>query len=412
MPSASTRLIQHQARFIKRLLGADKNFARLLETYLQVAASTSGISQEDVASTLGWSDTELKAILSDASIFDVSEDGLVMLTPLGMAVLGGCLGIPWAAIPNGLFTDDEESQWEELFVVLDKFKSGAKGLTVGQLLWQFFLLNIKSETSSLTTTEQLLALAIKGVVGKYYLTEQNYVRDLVNKTVELEKYRAVANIAHSIRIDAGPNLFRFYDEGHDRTVAAAKAANAEFDMALQASPHALAVFISLGEKPSGLSALAKSLECTEGAVEAAIESLGTNVTGTAKKYSLSSAGEFVFTKHFLHRSDYSGVAIAFAASSPEQRTWYRAEQILLNAEVGPKGERLKDIAPRRRNYTDNHHLGDGVTLIDDLLSSLGLASDWTAEKSSAIKDVRVLVGKIPALKEFQAGITYAKKHKL
>lgn len=412
MPTASARLIQHQAKFIKQLLGGDKNFARLLETYLQVAASTSGISQKDVASTLGWSAAEAKSILSDNSIFDFNEDGLVRLAPLGMAILGGCFGIPWAAIPNGLFTADEESQWDELFLELDKFKSGVKGLTVGQLLWKYFLLNIKSETSSLSSSEQLLDLAIQKVVGKQYLSEKTYVRNLVATESALNKYRAVANIAYSIRIDIGPNLFRFYDEGDDRTVAAAKAANEAFDMALQASPHALAVFLSLGEKPWGLSALAKSLDCTDGAIEAAIVSLGSNVTGAAKKYSLSSTGEVLFMKHFLHRSDFSAVATTFMASSIEQRTWYRAEQVLLNAEVGPKGERLKDIAPRIRSHADNPYLDDGVTLIDDLLSSLGLSSIWNAQNTSAIKDVRVLLSKIPALKEFRTGITYAKKYKL
>lgn len=411
MATASARLIQHQSKFIKRLLGGDKNFAHLLETYLQVAASTSGITQEDIASTLGWSESEAKALLTDASIFGINDDGLVVLAPLGEAILGGCLGIPWAASPSGLFTDEEEALWEELFLKLDKVKSGVEGLSVGQMLWEHFRLSIKSKYFVLTSAEQSLAEAIQAVLGKYVLGEHRYVRDLVIKSRALEQFRVVANIANSIHLEIGPSRVWFEVEGCESIASSAKATIEAFDTALQVSPYALAVFVSLAEKPMSSSALAASLDCSLEDIDVAASSLGQNVTGSAKKYSLSAAGQLLFTRHFLLRSDFSGVATFFYASSAEQRAWFRAEQVLLNAQVGPSGERLKDIAPKRRYYTDSRYLEDGVTIIKDLLSSLGLAENWNAESASSIKDVRVLLGKIPALKEFRTGITYAKQHK-
>ena len=103
--------IQHQAKLIQSIMGPGSSFFRKLEVYLQVAASSSGISRADLEATIGCSHSELDDILSEDGSFEVSPDEKVSIAPLGTALLGGCLSTPWVEPPSGLFTAQEEDLW-------------------------------------------------------------------------------------------------------------------------------------------------------------------------------------------------------------------------------------------------------------------------------------------------------------
>lgn len=412
MATASPRLIQHQSKFIKRVMGPGSGFARKLEAFLQVAASGSGISIADLESTLGCSEVEVEEYLDANLVFVVDDYGLITLTTFGFAFVGGCLGVPWSAPPNGLFTEDEEANWEELFLKMDKVKSGIAGLSVNQMFWEYFLLNLKlSMPAGLPTPEGKRVLAMDGLLGHAFQYERDFLAKLTMRSSDLEPYSVVAKIAQTLCFDTGPCLHSFELEGEALTAQAAKETLDAFDCLLQHSPYVLAVLVCIGEKPSSTAVLATELGCSRDDVEAAVELLGGHIEGTSKKYSLSSSGEHLFTKHFLRRSNYSKLAPAFASSSPEKRDWFRAEQLMLNAEVGPAGERLKELATEPYEYGKERYLADGVTSVEEFLESLGLSHLWHTKRTFEITNIPVLVGKIPALKPYKKGLSFAKKHK-
>ena len=394
-------------------MGPGSSFFRKLEVYLQVAASSSGISRADLEATIGCSHSELDDILSEDGSFEVSPDEKVSIAPLGTALLGGCLSTPWVKPPSGLFTAQEEDLWGELATALQKLNSGIKGLSVYQMLWQYFLLTQTPKNGIRhSKIEGDLILRINGIVGKMYHLDYQFLTNLVKTTPALEQYRSVVNMASCVRFDSGPNLFSFESSGFELTQSAAADTIVAFDAALQESPYALGAFIVLAAKPCGPKMLASQFGCSAVEIETAIKALGLNVTGTAKKYSLSNQGLVLFSRHFLRRSVFPNVQLAFTSSCPDRRAWYRAEQLLLNAAAGPKGEKLKDIAPEVSRFGYLPTLSDGVTPVHEFLVSIGLNSNWSAKAPFEIADIRILVGKIPALKDYRNGLSYAKKNKI